>query len=138
MPRLDGGARTRGRLAEGTFERPLVSVITVVFNGARHLEETITAVASQTYPNLEHIVIDGGSTDGTIDILRRYDDKLGYWMSEPDAGLYDAMNKGVALVEDPDSYILFANADDSLYSPDAIERAIALGTGADLVYGKWF
>jgi glycosyltransferase involved in cell wall biosynthesis len=136
MPRIDGGARTRGRLAEGTAERPLVSVITVVYNGARHLEETITAVASQTYPNVEHIVIDGGSTDGTVDILRRYDDKLGYWMSESDAGLYDAMNKGVALVDDPESYILFANADDSLYSPDAIARAMSQGQGADLVYGK--
>jgi glycosyltransferase involved in cell wall biosynthesis len=120
----------------GTAERPLVSVITVVFNGARYLEEAIVAVASQTYPNIEHIVIDGGSTDGTVDILRRYDDKLGYWMSEPDAGLYDAMNKGVALVEDPESYILFANADDSLYATDAIARAVQLGQGADLVYGK--
>lgn len=136
MPRTEGGARTRGISAKGTAERPLVSVITVVFNGARYLEETIVAVASQTYPNIEHIVIDGGSTDGTADILRQYDDKLGYWMSEPDAGLYDAMNKGVALVDDPESYILFANADDSLYSPDAISRAMLLGQGADLVYGK--
>jgi glycosyltransferase involved in cell wall biosynthesis len=136
MPRVEGGARTKGRLTTGTIERPLVSVITVVFNGANHLEETIVAVASQTYPNIEHIVIDGGSTDGTVDILRRYDDKLGYWMSEPDAGLYDAMNKGVALVEDPESYILFANADDSLYSPDSIARAVMLGQSADLVYGK--
>jgi glycosyltransferase involved in cell wall biosynthesis len=136
MPRVEGGARTKGRLTTGTPERPLVSVITVVFNGAKHLEEAIVAVASQTYPNIEHIVIDGGSTDGTVDILRQYDDKIGYWMSEPDEGLYDAMNKGVALVEDPESYILFANADDSLYAPDAISRAMLLGQGADLVYGK--
>jgi glycosyltransferase involved in cell wall biosynthesis len=136
MSRVEGGARTRGVTTRGTAERPLVSVITVVFNGARYLEEAIVAVASQTYPNIEHIVIDGGSTDGTVDILRRYDDKLGYWMSEPDAGLYDAMNKGVALVEDPESYILFANADDSLYATDAIARAVQLGQGADLVYGK--
>lgn len=136
MPRTEGGARTRGISAKGTSDRPLVSVITVVFNGARYLEETIGAVASQTYPNIEHIVIDGGSTDGTADILRQYDDKLGYWMSEPDDGLYDAMNKGVARVDDPESYILFANADDSLYSPDAISRAMLLGQGADLVYGK--
>ena len=136
MPRVEGGARTKGRLTRGTPERPLVSVITVVFNGAKHLEETIAAIASQTYLNIEHIVIDGGSTDGTVDILRQYDDRIGYWMSEPDAGLYDAMNKGVALVEDPESYILFANADDSLYSPDAISRAMLLGQDADLVYGK--
>jgi glycosyltransferase involved in cell wall biosynthesis len=136
MPRAEGGRRLAGRIAPGTADAPLVSAITVVFNGARHLQETIDAVAMQSYPHIEHIVIDGGSTDGTLEILRRNADKLGFWMSEPDAGLYDAMNKGIALVTDPESYVLFANADDSLYSPDAVSRAMLLGGGADLVYGK--
>lgn len=119
-----------------TWEEPLVSIITVVRNGAPHLEEALAAVASQTYPNIEHIVVDGGSTDGTVDILKKHDAKLGYWISEPDRGLYDAMNKGVALVEDGGSYVLFANADDHLTAKDSIERAMAASGGEDLVYGK--
>lgn len=136
MPRAEGGRRGAGGFARGTPERPLVSVITVVYNGAKHVEETIRAVAGQTYPNIEHIVVDGGSTDGTVDILRRYDDTLDFWLSEPDAGLYYAMNKGIDLVTDPQAYVLFANADDALYSTDAIERAMSLSGGEDLVYGK--
>ena len=136
MPRVEGGRRTRADRAAGRPDAPLISVVTVVFNGARHIEETIQSVASQTYRNIEHIVIDGGSTDGTVDIIRRHDAILGYWMSQTDAGVYDAMNKGVALVTDPDSYILFANADDRLYSTEAIERAISASGGEDLVYGR--
>lgn len=115
---------------------PLVSIVTVVFNGARYLEEALRAVAGQTYTPLEHIVVDGGSTDGTVEILRRHDNSLAYWVSEPDSGIYDAMNKGVNLVSDSESYVLFANADDSLYSPEAIERAISASGGEDLVYGR--
>ena len=117
-------------------EKPLVSVVTVVFNGADHLEQAIEAVAAQTYPNIQHIVIDGGSTDGTVAIIRRHEASIAKWISEPDRGLYDAMNKGVTLVNDPESYVLFANADDSLHSPDAVDRVIASSAGEDLVYGK--
>src|SRR5215207_2505851 len=118
MPRAEGGRRFRGQVRRGTVVNPLVSVITVVYNGVEHIEEAIRAVASQTYPNIEHIVIDGGSTDGTLDVLYRNDDVISYWRSEKDRGIYDAMNKGVTLVSDPDSYVLFANADDTLYSAD--------------------
>ena len=117
-------------------DKPRVSVITVVFNGAAHVEQALRAVAAQTYPNTEHIVVDGGSTDGTVDIIRRNESSIARWTSEADRGLYDAMNKGVALVADPESYVLFANADDSLHSPDAIERVIASSAGEDLLYGK--
>lgn len=118
--------------------RPLVSVVTVVYNGAAHIEETIRAVAAQTYPEIRHIVVDGGSTDGTVEILRRLEDRLDCWVSEPDRGVYDAMNKGIGLVSDPRSYVLFANAGDALYAPDVIERAMnaAAAGGADLVYGR--
>ena len=136
MPRVEGGRRTRGQLRSGTPEKPLISVVTVVFNGAKHIEETIRAVSSQTYPNFEQIVIDGGSADGTLDVLRRWDDTIGYWMSEPDRGIYDAMNKGIAEVRDPESYMLFANSGDSLYSNDALARVIEQGRGEDMLYGR--
>jgi glycosyltransferase involved in cell wall biosynthesis len=136
MRSIEGGKRFRGHVPRGTAVNPLVSVITVVYNGALHLEEAIRAVASQTYPNIEHIVIDGGSTDGTVDILHRNDDAIGYWRSEKDRGLYDAMNKGVSMVTDPESYVLFANADDSLYSADSISSVISASRGEDLIYGK--
>jgi glycosyltransferase involved in cell wall biosynthesis len=113
-----------------------VSVVTVVRNGAPRLEQTIQAVLGQSYPNVEYIVVDGASTDATLDIVKRYDDQIDYWVSEPDAGIYDAMNKAIDLVSDPEAYILFANADDRLFSSQSLEKAVALGEGADLVYGK--
>ena len=132
----EGGRRTRGELKRGTRERPLVSVITVVRNAADDVARTIEGVLAQSYENLEYIVVDGGSDDGTLDVIRRYDDRIDYWVSERDSGIYDAMNKGVALVTDPDAFIIFANAADKLYSPEALERAVVHAGDADLVYGK--
>ncbi len=113
-----------------------MSIVTVVMNGAAHLEKTIEAIAQQGYSPIEHIVVDGGSSDGTLDILGKYSQSIGYWISDSDAGIYDAMNKGIDLVTDPDSYILFANSDDHLYSAESVERAMAASSGEDLVYGK--
>lgn len=76
-------------------ELPLITVITVVLNGEGHLEETMQSVLNQTYPNVEYIIVDGGSTDGTLDIIRKYGDRIDYWVSEKDKGIYDAMNKGI-------------------------------------------
>jgi glycosyltransferase involved in cell wall biosynthesis len=73
----------------------LISIITVVYNGVATLEQTILSVINQTYKNIEYIIIDGGSTDGTIDIIKKYEKHLAYWVSEPDKGIYDAMNKGI-------------------------------------------
>lgn len=75
--------------------KPTVSVITVSYNAAQTIEKTIQSVVQQTYANIEYIVIDGGSTDGTVDIIRKYAEHLTYWVSEPDKGIYDAMNKGI-------------------------------------------
>ncbi|HJV34180.1 glycosyltransferase family 2 protein [Geomonas sp.] len=98
---------------------PLVSVVTVVFNGERHLEQTILSVLNQSYPNVEYVVIDGGSTDGTPAILERYAERIDCLVSERDDGIYDAMNKGIALAHG--ELIALLNADD-YYEPDAIEQ----------------
>jgi glycosyltransferase involved in cell wall biosynthesis len=91
----EGGLRTKGYFKKSFNDKPLVSVITVVFNGHKHLEQTIQSVLNQSYDNVEYIIIDGGSTDGTLDIIRKYEHAIDYWISEPDKGIYDAMNKGI-------------------------------------------
>ena len=104
-------------------ERPhlLVSVITVVLNGADCLERCIQSVLEQGFREKEHIIIDGGSTDGTLEILRDYSDRIDCWISGPDDGIYDAMNKGIVLSRG--KYIKLLNADDML-APDSIAKAV--------------
>ncbi len=101
---------------------PKISVITVVHNGAATIEDTIRSVASQDYPCIEHIVIDGASTDGTLDIVHRHRDKIAAFKSEPDRGMYDAMNKGLALATG--EIFGFLNADD-IYADSHVLREIA-------------
>jgi glycosyltransferase involved in cell wall biosynthesis len=94
---LRGGRRLHAIAPDAPTLPPKVSVVTVVRNGAATLDACIRSVAAQTYPNVEHVIVDGGSTDGTLDILHRHDATLGLWVSEPDSGIYDALNKGVRL-----------------------------------------
>ena len=75
---------------------PKIALVTPVFNSAKYIEQTIQSVLAQSYPNLEYYIFDGGSTDGTLDIIRRYETKISGWVSEPDKGMYDALNKGFA------------------------------------------
>jgi glycosyltransferase involved in cell wall biosynthesis len=98
--------------------QPLITVITVVFNGAKTLEQTILSVVNQTYKNVEFIIIDGGSTDGTLDIIRKYEYAIDYWVSEPDKGIYDAWNKGLAKASG--EWIAFLGSDD-IYLEGAID-----------------
>ena len=78
------------------MNEPRVSVITVAFNAVNDIRTTLESFFSQTWENKELIVIDGGSTDGTVDVIKEYADRIGFWCSEPDRGIYDAMNKGIA------------------------------------------
>ncbi|HTP62360.1 MAG TPA: glycosyltransferase family 2 protein [Burkholderiales bacterium] len=102
--------------------QPLVSVVTVVRNGMPFLVENLDSVAGQDYPALEHWIIDGGSTDGTLELVRARSAKLAGWISEPDAGIAEAFNKGLARARG--DYISFLNADDALASPGAISGLI--------------
>lgn len=100
---------------------PLISIVTVVYNGSKTLEQTIQSVLNQSYKNIEYIIIDGGSSDGTIDIIKRYDKEISWWLSEPDKGLYDAMNKGIKLANG--ELIGMINSDD-WYEPNAVELIV--------------
>lgn len=98
------------RIEAGCEELPLITVITVVFNSEQFLEETILSVINQTHPNIEYIIIDGGSTDGTLNIIHKYERAINYWVSEKDRGIYDAMNKAVRYANG--RWVTFINSGD--------------------------
>ena len=114
---------------------PLVSVVTPSYNRAGFLEETIDSVLSQSYPRIEYIIVDGGSTDGSLDIIRRYADQLAWWLSEPDQGQTDAINKGFAHATG--EIFAWLNSDDT-YLPQAVAEAVAVlqaSPETGMVYG---
>ncbi|MCT7977395.1 glycosyltransferase family 2 protein [Laspinema olomoucense] len=102
-------------------EKPLVSIVTVVYNAEMYLEKTIQSVINQTYENIEYIIIDGGSQDLTLEIIKKYEEKISYWISESDLGIYDAMNKGIALCKG--DIIGIMNAGD-IYTTEAVSTVI--------------
>lgn len=117
---------------------PLISIITVCFNEADNIRKTCESVMSQTYRNFEWIVIDGGSTDGSVEILENYKNDLAYFVSEKDKGIYNAMNKG--LVQAKGNFLLFLNGGDSLFDAETLESVASAievtEASADLYYGE--
>ena len=116
---------------------PTFSVITITYNAATTLEETILSVISQTYHHIEYIIVDGASTDETLQIVDRYRNKINKVVSEPDKGLYDAMNKGVDLATG--DYLIFLNAGDSFHADTTLQQimqSIKSKELPDIIYGN--
>ena len=114
------------------MNNPLISVVTVSYNAVSTIEQTIISVLNQMYSNIEYIIIDGGSTDGTVDIIKRYDDKIAYWRSEPDRGIYDAMNKGI--LQAKGEWIYFIGASDLLLK-NSFQTIFSGKIDAEVIYG---
>ncbi len=116
------------------MHQPKVSIITVVFNGADTIEGTITSIAALAYPNVEYIIVDGGSNDGTPGIIENHQEVVSRWISRPDAGLYDAMNKGMEMATG--DYFWFINSGDEPASPEILDKIFSNEVPADVYYGE--
>ena len=110
------------------------SIITVNYNNKDGLRKTIESVIHQTYRDFEYIVIDGGSTDGSADVLKEYDDQITYWVSEKDTGIYNGMNKGIAKATG--EYLNFMNSGDCFYAPDILEKVSKNNYDTDIIVGR--
>ncbi len=119
-------------MPEGFF--PRLSVITIVYNNVQDIGATLESVTRQTWSNLEYIVVDGGSTDGTLDVISRYRQAIASFSSEPDRGIYDAMNKG--LERATGDYVIFMNSGDEFYSPETVAQVFRSAPDADIYYGE--
>ena len=121
IPKLVGGLRTQG-LYKAQGPEPIVTIITIAYSCAASIEETMLSVLNQTYSNIEYIVIDGGSTDGTVDVIRKYDHVIDYWVSEPDRGVYDAINKGIRA--STGQWLNCMNVKDVFFSNNTIQTVV--------------
>ena len=110
-----------------------LSIITVNYNDVEGLERTIQSVISQTFHDYEFIIIDGGSTDGSVDVIKKYERHIDYWVSEPDGGIYPGMNKG--LCQARGEYVNFMNGGDCYHAPDVLEKIFSMDTDADIITG---
>lgn len=129
-----GGLRCKGREKQDFVDVPLVTIATIVYNDKIALEETIRSIISQDYPNLEWVIIDGGSTDGTLELIAQYEDCIDLWVSDSDKGIYDAMNKAAELANG--RWINYMNAGDFFCGVDAVSRVLRHAPfDADVIYG---
>ncbi len=110
-----------------------LSIITVNKNNAEGLERTIQSVINQTFKNFEYIIIDGASNDGSVEVIKKYANKIDYWISEPDTGIYNAMNKGIKVAKG--EYLLFLNSGDWLVNENVLGEVFSIGFDEDIVYG---
>lgn len=110
-----------------------ISIITINFNNRDGLKKTIESVVNQTYNNIQYVVVDGGSIDGSVDVIKEYADKIDYWVSEPDKGIYNAMNKGIDVAKG--DYCLFLNSGDYLHSDATIENVVETKLCDDVIMG---
>lgn len=110
------------------------SIITINYNNCAGLRKTIESVVNQTYTDFEYIVIDGGSTDGSAEVIREYADRIDYWVSEPDKGIYNAMNKGI--LKATGEYLNFMNSGDCFHSSDVLKEIAAQRYSADIITGR--
>lgn len=113
---------------------PTVSIITICYNAAATIEKTLQSVTEQDYPNIEYLIIDGQSKDNTLDIVARYKAQISKVVSEPDKGIYDAMNKGMAAATG--DYIWYVHADDQIYAANTLSQIMANHNQEDFIYGK--
>ncbi|MGD0845166.1 MAG: glycosyltransferase family 2 protein [Geobacteraceae bacterium] len=130
MRKIEGGRRTRGLTPAMP---PVVTVVTAVYNGAESIERSIISVIGQSFPTFEYIIIDGGSGDSTVELLRRYEESIEYWISEPDYGIYDALNKGISLARG--EWLYFLGADDALVDSHVLEKVFLERHDTKLLYG---
>lgn len=113
---------------------PRISIVTVCYNVVDEIENTILSVLSQTYPNIEYIIIDGGSNDGTVRVIKEYQNRIYHWVSEPDKGIYDAMNKGIGI--STGKWINFMNAGDTFYNEEVVSEIVKRApANVDVVFG---
>lgn len=134
----EGGLRLQGIKKASEPGRPLITVVTVVFNGAATVEKSIQCVLGQTYDNVEYVIVDGASSDDTLDIIKKYESGIDYWVSEPDGGIYDAINKAVGLASG--DYYVVVGCDDELFA-DGIKQVVGArlaGGGVDFVVAAMF
>ena len=129
----EGGLRTKGYFKKNLQNKPLITVITVVFNGENVLEDTIVSVINQNYDNVDYIIIDGDSSDATLDVIRKYEYAIDYWISEKDNGIYDAMNKGIMTSQG--QFINFINAGDCYFNHNVLS-ILPLDSSAKVIYGN--
>lgn len=115
------------------MEQPLVTVITVCYNAREMLLRTMNSVWAQTYKHVEYVIVDGASTDGTLELLEEYGGRIDHWVSESDKGIYDAMNKGVSMAKG--KWVIFMNAGDCFADNHVLENVFSVPRQADVIYG---